>query len=98
MIYFLCVLFFILFIAFFYISYKSLRLNKMYQDYFTNSASELMIINQAIDDTLKRRVILSEDPDVQVLVKGLKLAQNVMLQYIDLSQNKPEKTEEESSN
>lgn len=89
MIYFLCGLFFILFVTFFYISYKSLRLNKMYQDYFTNSASELMIINQAIDDTLKRRVILSEDPDVQVLVKGLKLAQNVMLQYIELSQNGP---------
>lgn len=98
MIYFLCALFFILFIVFFYISYKSLRLNKIYQDYFANSASELMIISETIDDMLKRRMILSEDPDVQVLVKGLKLAQNVILQYIDLSQNKPETTEEESSN
>ncbi len=94
MIYFLCGLFFILSVVFFYISYRSLRLNKMYQDYFANSASELVIISQTIDEMLKRRLLLTEDPDVQILVKGLKLAQNVMLSYAELSQSNPETPEE----
>lgn len=97
MIYFLCGLFFILFVVFFYISYKSLRLNKMYQDYFQNSSSELTIISQTIDDMLKRRVLLTEDPDIQILVKGLRLAQNVMVSYIELSKGNF-KPKEESEN
>jgi hypothetical protein len=84
--FFICttILFLALFIGAFYISYKSLLLNRKYEQFYNGSVEDIILVSESIDMIINKRPLLVDDPDVHNMVKGLRIVQGILSQYGDI--------------
>ena len=82
------VLFLALFVGAFYISYKSLLLNRKYEQFYNSSVEDILLVSESIDMIINRRPLLVDDPDVHNMVKGLRIVQGILSQYAELKEKK----------
>jgi hypothetical protein len=78
------VFFFALFIFFCYISYKSLKLNRKYEQFYSSTIEDIVLVSESIDTIINKRPLLVEDPDVHYMVRGLRIVQGILNQYGDI--------------
>lgn len=71
-------------ITFFYISYRAVRLNSQYEEFYNETSSDIEAIVESLNTILKKRQILSEDPDVQNLIRGMVIARNIISGYVNV--------------
>lgn len=83
----LTIIFFLLALFFSYVSYKSLEKSKIYEDFFFETSGEISSILNSFDIILKRKELLSEDPDIKNLIKGLLIARDIMSEYVKAAEN-----------
>lgn len=81
------ILFFALFIIFFYVSYKSLTLNRKYEQFYNSTVEDIIMVSNSIDTIINRRPLLVDDPDVHNMVKGLRIVQGILSEYGDLKKS-----------
>jgi len=60
---------------------KSLSLNRNYEKFFDSSVEDLSMVIQGIDSILLRKPLMSEDDDVRILVRGIRLASEILNNY-----------------
>lgn len=65
----------------------------MYEDFYDSSVEEISIIMETINAIVDRRPLLVDDPDIQHLLKGLRLAQDVMRDYVTVKNPSEEREE-----
>lgn len=90
-------LFFALFVGTFYVSYKSLALNRKYEQFYNGTLEDVEIISNSIDLIINRRPLLADDPDVHRMIKGLKIAQEILKEYGDIKKNRSEQLPTQSN-
>lgn len=86
----LCTFLFILSSFFFYVSYRSLKINRNYEKFFANSAEDISNVVGGLNEILLKRPLLSDDQDVQKLVKGFQLAQEILISYVNVKNSQRE--------
>lgn len=64
-----------------YLLLKSLSLNRNYEKFFDSSVEDLSMVIQGIDAILLRKPLMSEDDDVRILVRGIRLASEILNNY-----------------
>ena len=64
-----------------YLLIRSLRFNRNYEIFFNESIEDLHLIIEGIDAILIRKPLMSEDPDVRTLIRGIRLASELLNSY-----------------
>ncbi len=82
------ILFLALFIGAFYISYKSLLLNRKYEQFYNSSVEDILLVSESIDMIINKRPLLVDDPDVHNMVKGLRIVQGILSQYGEIKKER----------
>lgn len=77
----LCVVLAVAVSFFFYISYKSVMLNRQYEDFYAQSVDEISSVLDSLNTIIKKRQILSDDADVQNLIRGMTIARDIIENY-----------------
>lgn len=88
MIYFLLFLFIALAVFFFFVSYKSVKLNREYELFYTETTEEINSVLAGINNILTKRQILSDDVDVQNLIRGMAIARDIINDYVTVRNRK----------
>lgn len=69
---------------FFYISYRSVMLNRQYEDFYSQSVEEISSVLDSLNTIIKKRQILSDDADVQNLIRGMTIARDIIENYSNI--------------
>lgn len=72
--------------------YKSLKLNRAYEEFYNSSLEDLSNIAEAMNLIANKRPLLVEDPDVENLIKGVNLSRDIVAQYSDIRNNVQKET------
>jgi hypothetical protein len=68
--------------ALLYILRRSLLLNRAYEVFFASTREDLYDIVSGINAVLEKKPLLTEDQDVRYLLRGIKLATEVLNTYV----------------
>jgi hypothetical protein len=64
-----------------YLLLKSLTLNRNYEKFFNASVEDLSMVIQGIDAILIKKPLFTEDPDIRILLRGVRLASEILNNY-----------------
>jgi hypothetical protein len=56
-------------------------LNRQYEDFYADSVEEISSVLNSLNTIIKKRQILSDDADVQNLIKGMTIARDIIENY-----------------
>ena len=73
---------------------KAIELALRYEDFYNSTIGDIGQIVDALENLIKKRQMLSDDSDVQNLIRLVSIAHDTLLGYIDAKVSKEERTEE----
>lgn len=71
----------------FFISYRLSRIVSQYEIFFSETTEDIEIIIKSIEKILEGKVLLTDDPDVQNLMNGIKIAYHTLSSYVNVNKN-----------
>ena len=73
---------------------KAIELALRYEDFYNSTIGDIGQIVDALENLVKKRQMLSDDSDVQNLIRLVSIAHDTLLGYIDAKVSREERTEE----
>jgi len=73
---------------------KAIELALRYEGFYNSTIGDIGQIVDALENLVKKRQMLSDDPDVQNLIRLISIAHDTLLGYIDAKVSKEERAEE----